>query len=142
MSKDRVVVAIDGSEPSIRAAAFGADLCRRMNVTLELVTVLQIASFDPDADFAIPAAKMAAVRQKITERNLGPARAAVGAGVDVTEVALEGKPTEAMLQHITDNPPIMVVLGRTGKSALQRVLEGSVSRGVAELAGVPVCVVS
>ncbi len=142
MSNQRIVVAVDGSEPSLRAVSFAANLCQRLSVPLELVTVLEMAAFDPDADFAIPQAKVEALREKYVTRNLGPARDAVPDGVEVTEAILNGNPTEALLTHVTDDVPYMVVLGRTGKSALQRVLEGSVSKGLAELAGVPVCVVS
>jgi len=138
-----LMVACDGSEPSIRAAHYAAALAKDGGYQVELFTVLQMAVFDASAEFGIPEERLKAVGDRQAEEIFAPIREGWPEGVTRIETPGAGNNiVEVMLKHIEENEPYMVVLGRTGKSAFQRLLEGSVSRGLSELAPCPVCVVS
>ena len=62
-------------------------------------------------------------------------------GPDWTSCLLRGPAARTLLKHIETTRPDMVVIGRTGRGALDRALNGSVSRRVSARAGVPVTLV-
>jgi len=138
---DTILVALDGSEPSKRALEFAATLARASGAKLELVTVLDLAHLDPEAGFYLTEAELEKLRKKLGGDILDPAVATLPAEVQHTTKLLEGRIVERLLSYIDESKPSLVVVGRTGKTAFQRFLEGSVSRGVVTHASAPVTVV-
>ena len=140
-SLETILVALDGSEPSQRALDFAITLAQSSGARLELVTILDLAHLDPEAGFYLTEAELEKLRQKLGGDILDPAREKVPPEVTCETTLLEGRVVERMLSYIDDKKPSMVVLGRTGKTAFQRLLEGSVSRGIVTHASSPVTVV-
>ncbi|MCL6564765.1 MAG: universal stress protein, partial [Firmicutes bacterium] len=56
-------------------------------------------------------------------------------------VRLQGPPVEALVHYLEQQRPDVVVVGRHGHTAMQRLLLGSISRGVLQRSPVPVIVV-
>lgn len=140
-SIDTILVALDGSEPSLRALDFGAAVAKASGATLKLVTVLDLAHLDPEAGFYLTEAELEKLRNKLGGDILEPAKARVPDDVTCETKLLEGSIVERLLSYSDETKPSMVILGRTGKTAFQRLLEGSVSRGIVTHCSVPVTVV-
>lgn len=138
---DTILVALDGSEPSVRALDFGVTLAQASGAKLELVTVLDLAHLDPEAGFYLTEAELEKLRTKLGGEILDPAKERVPSEVKCETKLLEGSIVERLLSYTDESKPSVVLLGRTGKTAFQRLLEGSVSRGIVTHCTVPVTVV-
>jgi nucleotide-binding universal stress UspA family protein len=127
MPLQRIVVAIDGSEPADRALAFAADLLRPAGGTLILVSAIS----DPVTPAPTPVADLQVVleaEQQGAERNLAErAERLRGPGLEVETVVQVGAAPEVLVEVADGRDADLVVAGSTGKGALQRVFLGSVT---------------
>jgi nucleotide-binding universal stress UspA family protein len=145
MKQWTVVVATDGSPGALRAAQwvdqhFDPDSAKVTVVTVEHPVIPLLLEPAPAEAFedTIRNAMHDARRQadealektaKSLER-FGPAT-----------VRLQGPPVEALIRYLEQQRPDVVVVGRHGHTAMQRLLLGSISRGVLQRSPVPVIVV-
>lgn len=136
-----ILVPVDGSEAALRAASFAAELAKSTGRPLELVAVLDIIQLDPDAGLVISEEQKNTVRGKFRSAVLDVHTAALPKDAGVTTTLLEGRPTQALLAHIERSAPYAVVVGRTGKGAVERLFQGSVSRALTERSTSPVLVI-
>jgi nucleotide-binding universal stress UspA family protein len=82
-------------------------------------------------------------QEKLREGVLAEALASIPSdGPEVTASLLRGPAVRTLLDHIQATAPDMVIMGRTGRGRLDRMLHGSVSRRVSALSAVPVTLVS
>ncbi len=137
----RIMIAVDGSEPSLDAVHHGVRLVRQgLQATLVLAhvqqeaTLYELATQDPDL---IAGASVAAGRHL-----MAPAVALVeAAGVRFeTEVGL-GEPAPTLVDIAERNGCDMIIVGALGQGGVRRALIGSVSREIARLSPVPVTIV-
>ena len=137
----RIMIAVDGSEPSLDAVRHGVRLVRQgLQATLVLAHVQQEATFyelatqDPDL---IARASVSAGRHLME-----PAVALIeAAGVRYeTEVGL-GETAATLVDMAERNGCDMIIIGALGQGGVRRTLIGSVSREVARLSPVPVTIV-
>src|SRR5689334_14978537 len=140
MTTKPVVVAVDGSEDSLRAAEWAALEARRRSTRLRIVSapavVPRLHSYQ-----ASPTVIANAVRG-IAARALGAAITRceeVAPGLPVTSDLLSGEPALAVTASDTDAS--MLVVGSRGAGGFAAMLLGSVSRYVASRAACPVVVV-
>ncbi|MEG2878304.1 MAG: universal stress protein [Comamonas sp.] len=137
----RIMIAVDGSEPSLDAVRHGVKLVRQgLHASLVLAHVQQEATFfelatqDPDL---IARASVAAGRH-LMEAAVALVEAA---GVSYeTEVGL-GEPAPTLVDMAERNGCDMIIIGAWGQGGVRRALIGSVSREVARLSNVPVTIV-
>ena len=137
----RVMIAVDGSEPSLDAVRHGVRLVRQgLHACLVLAhvqqeaTLYELATQDPDM---IAGASVAA-----GQHLMAPAVAlveAAGASYE-TEVGL-GEPAATLVAMAERNGCEMIIIGALGQGGVRRVLLGSVSREVVHLSPVPVTIV-
>ncbi len=128
---DEIVVPVDGSEGSHRAARFAARLAAALNCPLKLAFVVSFT-----AESAMAMARM--TREEIQEAGenqarqiFTDARAAMGdAGSEVGELIMIGDAAEEILVYIDQHPQALVVMGRRGLSTFQTLMLGSVSEKV------------
>ncbi len=136
----RVVVGVDGSEPSAAALRWAADEARRQDVGLHVVTCwsfppLPWAPYQPplsSEDFEQVALETAEAE---VEEVLGADRE----GLDVTIEVLDGAPSLRLLDF--DRSAAMLVVGSRGRGGFAGLLLGSVSQHLAEHARCPVVIV-
>ena len=140
MTTKPVVVAVDGSEDSLRAAEWAALEARRRSRPLRIVSapaiVPRLHSYQ-----ASPAVIANALRG-IAAQALGAAITRceeVAPGLPVTTDLLSGEPALAVTESDTDAS--MLVVGSRGAGGFAAMLLGSVSRYVASRAACPVVVV-
>lgn len=125
---DEILVPVDGSEPSHRAARFAARLANATGCPLKLAHVVPMT---PESVMGL--AKLS--RQEIEEAHRGQAAAVVkaardaigSAGTAAGDVQLLGDPAEEIVRYIEEHPKTMVVMGRRGFSNIRSLVLGSVS---------------
>lgn len=140
-----ILVAVDGSEPALRAASLAADLAVKYEAALHLVQVNQPLSVTKELEeFArVERMDVATSRDVATRYLLGPAESiAKTAGVrKVSPDVLTGEPAERLLEYAREHAVDLVVLGRRGLGRIRGLLMGSVSSKVSSLAECPVLIV-
>jgi nucleotide-binding universal stress UspA family protein len=136
-----ILVPVDGSEPAQRAARFAASLASLTGRPLALVGVLDLIHLDPEAGIVISNEQLDSVRNKFKNDVLEMHRAALPPDAVAEAIVLEGPATKKLLEYIDTTKPFVVVLGRTGKGALERLFQGSVSRALAAQSTSPIIVV-
>ena len=139
--KKTIMVPYDGSEPSGRALDFAIDLAKRCGWSLDVVSVLDLREVDFYEGFYLTEDQLDKLETKMREQVLETARAKIPADVPSEVKLLKGPVVRTLFDAVEADHVAMVVLGRQGKNALKRLLEGSVSRALATNAKVPVTVV-
>jgi nucleotide-binding universal stress UspA family protein len=139
MPFERILVAIDGSEPANRALATALELARLMDATL-----LALAVEGPLPAYAATVAEVEEVRREKDEFFTGLAEAAraeaARAGVPLEVEVLPGHPAELIVRFANDRRVDLIVLGHRGHFLRDHLL-GSTADRVSEHAGCPVMIV-
>ncbi|MEJ5240976.1 MAG: universal stress protein [Anaerolineales bacterium] len=137
----RILVAVDGSEHSLKAARVAAELARQLNAT-ELRVVV---AFDPLPSYLGEPNLQAAINARLDEaqRVMERALQVIGPmpeGVLRTEI-LEGPAAEAILQVAETHRSDLIVMGSRGLGRFTGLLLGSQSQKVVQHASCPVLIV-
>jgi nucleotide-binding universal stress UspA family protein len=140
---DEILVPVDGSEGSHRAAQFGAQLAARLSLPLKLANVVPLTAESAMA-FAKLSKEEVEEAQRLQARSaLDKARAAVGAsGATTVEAIMIGDAAEELLNYSAQHPKTLIVMGRRGLSPFKTLMLGSVSEKVMRYATGPVTVVA
>jgi nucleotide-binding universal stress UspA family protein len=120
----RILVAYDGTEPARRALDTAADLARRYDAALSVVSVIPIhagrAPLDPWDDRESHAAQLRMARQILADQ-----------GVDAELLDPAGDPAEAIERVAEAGRFDTIVVGSRDLGPVARFLQGSVSEHVA-----------
>ncbi len=137
-----IIVPVDGSEGSGRAAAFAADLAAATDSAVQLLYV-----FAPSGNEIVGMAQLSKERiQEISQQSGAAAfskarEAMTQKGVKIEEVTVWGEPREEIVAA-ADAADALIVIGRRGLGKVKELLLGSVSDAVLRTAHRPVVVVS
>jgi nucleotide-binding universal stress UspA family protein len=137
----KILVAVDGSDESRRAARLGADIAVRFGAQLTLMNVVPPLLMPPDALGFDEAAyekgqgQAAAKLLSETETELEEP------GVRVEHVVAHGAPAETLAQFARKDAVDLVVIGSRGRGSVARVLLGSVSDRLAHICERPILIV-
>lgn len=140
----KIMVCFDGSDHAATALRHAAELARRFEATLEVVTVMHIdvnAIAIGDSAVMIPYEEDAA--RAAAADVLGLALTLVkdaGYPAPATHM-LRGGPAEAILDHARSTGADLIVAGRRGYGTLRGMLVGSVSQKLIAHATCPVLIV-
>jgi nucleotide-binding universal stress UspA family protein len=131
----RVVVGVDGSEPSQQALRWAAKIADASRAHVDAVAVwhysIPLGWAMPDWD---PRVDMDRILNAAVDAAFGPRRPA-----DMNLIVCEGNPVNVLLEHSAG--ALMLVVGSRGHGGFAGMLLGSVSAAVAEHATCPVLVV-
>jgi nucleotide-binding universal stress UspA family protein len=133
----RIVVGIDGSPGSRQALAWAVEEAHRRGASLHVVAAWSfpaLAGLTP-----IPAPTLDEFRQMASDALDDVVDVTVPGDVEVTRHVLQGKPA-AVLAGEPSNGDLLVV-GRRGMGGFERLILGSVSRGVLRRSHAPTVVV-
>src|SRR5512133_2363591 len=123
----RILVAIDGSDPSLKAARMAADIALRFGAQLTLVHVVPKLLLPPDV-YGLTLAEVEREHRAYAEKLLQKAIAFLAEpGVDTTSTILYGSPAESIAEEAAAGAVCMVVLCSRRHGAVARVFLGSVS---------------
>jgi len=138
---DKLLLAADGSDRSLRAAAVAGELAGRLDAALTIVTV------DDQQPLTESLKRFAEVeglrRGQVFESVLESARecaANAGAGAIETRL-LDGDPAEAILDAAARLDAKLIVMGSHGFSPVGELVMGGVSHAVTRGTGLP-CVIA
>lgn len=137
----RVLLAIDGSEDAALALHAALDLSTRTGSELHVVHAWQaFPSYShPSIAMATDVASYEREAQKVLFEQLDKIEAS---GVKAAGAHLErGRPAETITAMAQDVGADLIVIGSRGLGPVQRLVMGSVSEGVVDLAACPVLVV-
>jgi nucleotide-binding universal stress UspA family protein len=138
-----VVVGVDGSDTSVRAAQIATEIARARSAKLVLVTVVRppegwwgIGGAPPTPE-ALSAALVEGQQQvlKESEENLALE------GVDYETVEELGDPTSRLIAVAEERDAGLIVIGKRGAGLAERVMLGSVADRLCHHSPVPVMVV-
>lgn len=139
-----VIVPVDGSESSERAARFAADTVKVTGGQITLVYVFPKA-VDNFEFIRIAYAEEGGIerlRQDKSRKVFDKARQAIGdTQQEIREELLAGDPSQEIIRYVKDHPGARIVIGRRGLSSFETLLLGSVSEKVARHATAPVTIV-
>lgn len=150
----RILLATDGSDHALHAAAFAGMLSRETGANIDIVTVhnddaVMLNAMGPAIwPATVPYSALSAVEiretveQHAIETTLPTTVEACGAGVHIgAMVQLWGQVSEQICAYADDNLCDLIVLGTRGRSSFSKLLLGSVSTQVTSHAHCPVTLV-
>jgi nucleotide-binding universal stress UspA family protein len=140
----KILVPVDGSEPSDAAVALAIRLASDQHATLIFLHVSEVAKISAmvstTAMCADPSAALDA-ELAFGKESLLRAEAAARQGAVVAVALLdEGNSSETILDATIQNAADLIVIGSHGRGGIQRVLLGSVTEAVLRHSNVPVLV--
>jgi len=136
---NNILLAVDGSEHSMRAAKLAGDMARQFGSSL-----LVVVCYDPIPPYLGEPNLQEALNERLkhTAEIMAPALAAIGdIPGELKRDVLEGPPAEAILSVIQTRTIDLIVMGTRGRSQLTGLLLGSVSQKVVMYATCPVMLV-
>ena len=138
----KILVAVDGSDISVRAAKHANALAKRLAKPAKIFLVAVDAAPFPGVVTRIGQEAMDRIHAENHQRMLAPARKALTrSAADVREVAVVGEPAEAILAAARDHKADIVVMGSHGRGSVTGILLGSVSSKVIAQTDLPVTIV-
>jgi len=138
-----ILVPVDGSESSHRAAKMAAQMAPGLKANIRLLAVLDLSQLDVYDGFYLTEDQLTQLHEKLRQEVLDDVKNSLDLadGTAVEEELVRGHAKKVILDQASKDDVVMVCMGKTGKGALERLLQGSVSREVVQHAGVPCCVV-
>ena len=137
---EKILLAVDGSEHSMRAAKEAGDLARAMKSD----TLRIVVAFDGIPRYLGEPNREQAINSRLKEANgiLQKAQEAVGKipGELPTEL-IEGSPAEAIINVAKIRGSSVIVMGSRGLSSIAELMLGSTSHKVVSHASCPVLIV-
>lgn len=139
-----ILVPVDGSENSTRAALFGVDLAKAFGVGIRLFYIFPAASVEIIGMAGMSRSDIDQAAQAAAQKAFDATHQALAnvSGVSIEQETSMGDPAEEVVRYTEDNPGAMVVIGRRGLSAMKSLLIGSVSDKVLRHARSPVMVIT
>lgn len=137
----RILVGVDGSDPSNRAARLGADIAAKFGARLTLAYVVAPMLLPPDA-YGLTTADVAEEHERYATNLVQEAAARLAApGLAIDTLVLVGPPAERLAEAAAAADVSLVTVGSRGHGAMARVLLGSVSDRLLRICAKPVLVV-
>jgi nucleotide-binding universal stress UspA family protein len=140
-----IVVGLDGSEESTRAADAAADAARRHDLRLVLACVVPWSPYEFHTAEENERRSVERAREIASahERVLDPvvARLSDREGLAVEGVVRHGHPAETLVALAREHDAAWITVGRVGQSRVRTLLFGSTPTSLIQLSPVPVLVV-
>ncbi|MCC6955453.1 MAG: universal stress protein [Anaerolineales bacterium] len=134
-----ILLAVDGSDPSLRAAKVAGEMARELGSTLWVVVC-----YDPIPSYLGEPNLQQALNERLqyTADIMAPALAAIGdVPGEIHKETLEGPPAEAVLNVMQAREIDLIIMGTRGRGQLTGLLLGSQSHKVVTHANCPVMLV-
>lgn len=139
-----IVVAIDGSDLSKKAADYAVSLAREQNATVSAVAVVKFHQTDAFRGSTATLEKFVRKQAGIAQKWLDSARS----NAEKSNVRFESKVIksrtnipEEIIKYAKDKKSDLIVMGTRGRTGFKKALLGSVASAVVTHAGCPVMVI-
>lgn len=133
---DEILIGVDGSEESDRAAKRGIELASAFGASVTALHVVEQSTLDLARD-----EEASAIRANREAVFSGVESAAEAAGRPVATEVVEGSPAKQLTERASESGAGLLVLGRQGASGIGERLLGSVTERVLSRTDVPAFVV-
>lgn len=141
----RVMIATDGSDTSKKAAVIGIDIARRANGTVTAVYVMDISRLSHLPGYAT----LPGLKEKILALIQDEGRQAIEfvqdralvMGVPCNKIIAQGNPGEELLKAAREQEADLLVMGKIGRTAVEKFLLGSVAEKVVLQSTIPVLLI-
>ena len=137
----RILVGVDGSEPSVKAARLATEIAIRFGARVTLAYVVPRLLLPPDA-YGLTVADVEQEHRVFAEKLLAHAVTGLDeSGVEVDTLVLCGPAAESLAESAQAIAADLVVVGSRGRGAVARMLLGSVTDRLVHISSKPVLVV-
>lgn len=140
MSYQKILIALDNSEHSMRAAEKGLELAHLLNAQVGLVFVVDISKVLGSIDTGVVSAELVPIL-KIEAKQTLDQLAAKHNEKGMMKFTPEGRPAEAILETAKSWEADLIVMGTHGRTGLMHLLLGSIAEYVVRHSKIPVMVV-
>lgn len=139
-----ILVPVDGSENSIRAAGFAMEMAKEMGIGVRLFYVFPAASVEVIGIAGMSRSDIDQAAQAAAQRAFDQTRQGLGDALidNVVQETSIGDPAEEIIRVTEDDHSILVMIGRRGLSRMRSLMLGSVSDKVLRHAKSPVTVIT
>lgn len=138
----KIMVAVDGSDISVRAAKYANQLARKLAKPATIFLVAVNPAPFPGVATKIGKETVARLHAESHEQMLAPARKALARSkATVRELPVVGDAAPAILEAADAHRVDLLVMGSHGRGAVKGMFLGSVSSKVIAQAGIPVTIV-
>lgn len=131
---ERILVPTDGSSAATAAAEHALDAAASMEATVHVLSVVDDVLLGIDVRAGLSEADEEAAEEAVAD----VVAAAEARGVDAVRHVERGSPHEAILDTVEATEADAVVMGKTGKRGVDRILLGSVAEKTIRTSPVPV----
>lgn len=147
---DRILIPVDGSKNSEKAAKVGIELARLSRGKALIVYVADISKYMSSAGLIPPFGGIspeavdsivASIKEAGEKAVLQVSKLAEASGVTSESLIVEGDPASEILRIAEDNKADVIVMGSIGKTGLEKFLMGSVAEKVVRNSKLPVLIV-
>jgi nucleotide-binding universal stress UspA family protein len=138
-----VVVGVDGSDQSRHAARVGADIARKNDAVLHLVTIVR----PPEGWWGIVGSPPtpSALSRSLSEAQREILDSVIGdldlSDIEVVQIEDVGDPARMLLEYAHQVDADVMVIGRRGAGLIERIMLGSVANRIVHDSGCPVLLV-
>ena len=140
MTYSKILIAVDSSEFSMRAAKKGFKLAHQLNATVALLFVVDTSKTIANIDAGIYPQEIMFVLKKEAEQTMDEL-AEMYDGDSVMKFMPEGSPTKDIIKTAEAWGADLIVMGTHGRTGLLHLLVGSVAEHVIRHSNIPVMVV-
>jgi nucleotide-binding universal stress UspA family protein len=140
MTYNKILIGVDSSEYSLKAAKKGLDLAHQLKAKAALVFVVDVSKALGNIDAGILPEQALIVLKKEAEQTLDEL-ASMYNGKELIKFMPEGRPDKDILKTAENWEADLIVLGTHGRTGLMHLLVGSIAEYVVRHSKIPVMVV-
>lgn len=141
MPYNKILIAIDNSSHSLKAAKEGFELAHQLKATVGLVFVIDRGKESVNGEFGMSPEQSSTVLLKEAEETIGQLIKMYDRIDEVIRFTPEGFPKKEIINIATEWEADLIVMGTHGRGGLLNLLVGSVAETILKHATVPVMVV-
>ena len=140
-----ILVPLDGSKDSFKALAYAKEMAQMFSATLFVTTIIDpsvaIPAGVPSVGGIVPVQVELDVREEAAHVIDEAKKELAGTNILVKYTIVSGTVNDEIATNLPEKEEIdLIVLGKSGKSALEKLIVGSVTKYVVQHAEVPVLV--
>lgn len=139
-----IVVAIDGSNLSMKAADYAVSLAKEQNAKVSAVAVVKFHQSDAFRGSTATLQKFVKKQADIAQKWLDSARAEAdknGVRFESKVIKTRSSVPEEIIDYARDKKSDLIVIGTRGRTGFKKIVLGSVASAVVTHAGCPVMVI-
>lgn len=140
MSYKKILIAVDSSEHSMKAAKKGLELAHQLNAEAALLFVVDISKALGNIDAGITHEQALIVLKKEAEQTMDELSEMYD-GKKLMKFMPEGNPEEDIIETAKNWNADLLVIGTHGRTGLKHLLMGSVAERVLRHSAIPVMIV-